>query len=542
MDATDGLSRVRASTLASVTTNSVRDRTTYWQNDSSTVFWRGEVSGIPKQLFQNERASSTIVAKASGALTSSAASLVRSSKAGSAGESSSDVACTAARRAGSRTRSTLTRLLVRAVVLGLLSLDRFERLAAGSVLQSAPDPGRAAASNSPRRYESKSGHGRITETAAPDAARFSVRSAPCAAHTMHPPPKYRTRPPSPERLARAANPATRSGCPRTARPYRKKTAPRASATVRVPGPESRMPPRATLQPAGAPLLRRQPDRRTLEKRIDPAQRRVGRRIFQKSPLPHRGRQFVFRITSPRRAPRRTPQSRCRPPCTPSPRWSSPSRSPARLKDPCGRRCFRACALCTVRVSGLHHTVASMFPMRYPARCTSARQWPSSSMESAFFQRSSLSGKRPPKSPNAAAPSNASAMACASTSASECPSAPLVRGISTPPSTNLRPSTNRCASNPWPTRISEAPPRVQHVFGARAIFGSVTLKFSVEPCTTRTATPMRSNNLRRQLRPRLAQRLLRARAACPPRSQTVASARPTAPRGPASTAPSGYARR
>ena len=55
------------------------------------------------------------------------------------------------------------------------------------------------------------------------------------------------------------------------------------------------------------------------------------------------------------------------------------------------------------------------------------------------------GKCWPISPSAAAPSTASITAWASTSASEWPSRPFSKGISTPPRISLRPSTRRCTS-------------------------------------------------------------------------------------------------
>ena len=70
---------------------------------------------------------------------------------------------------------------------------------------------------------------------------------------------------------------------------------------------------------------------------------------------------------------------------------------------------------------------------------------SSSMRSASFQRSSVSGKCWPMSPSPAAPSSASMIAWVSTSASEWPARPALGAISTPPSTSRRPASKRCES-------------------------------------------------------------------------------------------------
>src|SRR5437764_3577721 len=59
----------------------------------------------------------------------------------------------------------------------------------------------------------------------------------------------------------------------------------------------------------------------------------------------------------------------------------------------------------------------------------------------------------PMSPSAAAPSSASVMACASTSASECPARPNSQGIVTPPNISGRPGTMRWTSQPCPVRNS-----------------------------------------------------------------------------------------
>src|SRR2546426_6426230 len=59
------------------------------------------------------------------------------------------------------------------------------------------------------------------------------------------------------------------------------------------------------------------------------------------------------------------------------------------------------------------------------------------------------------SPRPAAPRMASVRACATASASECPTSPREYGISTPPRISFlpSPSANRCESYPIPTRMS-----------------------------------------------------------------------------------------
>src|SRR5690606_18604283 len=69
-----------------------------------------------------------------------------------------------------------------------------------------------------------------------------------------------------------------------------------------------------------------------------------------------------------------------------------------------------------------------------------------------FHRLSLLAKWNPISRMSAAPSSASQMAWISTSASECPTAPLGAGRLIPPSQNARPSSSWCTSYPIPTLI------------------------------------------------------------------------------------------
>src|SRR5919112_218360 len=104
--------------------------------------------------------------------------------------------------------------------------------------------------------------------------------------------------------------------------------------------------------------------------------------------------------------------------------------------------------------------------------TSPRTSRSNSIESASLYRSSVSGKYWPMSSRPAAPRRASATAWASTSASEWPRRPLSEGISTPPSTSLRPSSGAAkawTSTPSPTRIKAWPhghPRARRVWPRR----------------------------------------------------------------------------
>src|SRR5687768_3227412 len=70
---------------------------------------------------------------------------------------------------------------------------------------------------------------------------------------------------------------------------------------------------------------------------------------------------------------------------------------------------------------------------------------------------SVGGKCLPMSPSPAAPSSASVKACATASASECPSSPRSCGISTPARISFRPSAKRCESYPMPMRIVKTPP-------------------------------------------------------------------------------------
>src|SRR6266852_1196534 len=68
---------------------------------------------------------------------------------------------------------------------------------------------------------------------------------------------------------------------------------------------------------------------------------------------------------------------------------------------------------------------------------------------AFLYFGFVSGKCSPISPSAAAPSSASHIAWMSTSASEKPSSPFSKGITTPPTTSFRPATRACRSKPCP---------------------------------------------------------------------------------------------
>src|SRR5882762_2938414 len=80
---------------------------------------------------------------------------------------------------------------------------------------------------------------------------------------------------------------------------------------------------------------------------------------------------------------------------------------------------------------------------------------SKSRESALRQRGSVGGNICPMSPRPAAPRTASVRACATASASECPTSPRGWGISTPPRMSFlpSPSAKRCESYPIPTRMS-----------------------------------------------------------------------------------------
>ena len=68
-----------------------------------------------------------------------------------------------------------------------------------------------------------------------------------------------------------------------------------------------------------------------------------------------------------------------------------------------------------------------------------------------FSEASVFGNWFPISRNPAAPSNASQMACISTSASECPTADFCEGIFTPPRVKNSPASSWCTSNPNPMR-------------------------------------------------------------------------------------------
>src|SRR6267378_1008510 len=91
----------------------------------------------------------------------------------------------------------------------------------------------------------------------------------------------------------------------------------------------------------------------------------------------------------------------------------------------------------------------------PASTTRRYAFFNRSMESASRQRGSVGGNICPMSPRPAAPRMASVRACATASASECPTSPRGWGISTPPRMSRRPSASvkRCESYPIPTRTS-----------------------------------------------------------------------------------------
>src|SRR6266700_3774778 len=91
----------------------------------------------------------------------------------------------------------------------------------------------------------------------------------------------------------------------------------------------------------------------------------------------------------------------------------------------------------------------------PASTTRRYARLSKSREAASRQRGSVGGNICPMSPRPAAPRMASVRACATASASECPTSPREHGISTPPRMNFlpSPSANRCESYPIPTRMS-----------------------------------------------------------------------------------------
>src|SRR2546422_10090530 len=101
------------------------------------------------------------------------------------------------------------------------------------------------------------------------------------------------------------------------------------------------------------------------------------------------------------------------------------------------------------------TVMSAPTKRSPASTTRRYARLSRSSESASRQRGSVGGNICPMSPRPAAPRMASVRACATASASECPTSPRGYGISTPPRMSLRlsPSAKRCESYPIPTRTS-----------------------------------------------------------------------------------------
>src|SRR6267378_8601205 len=101
------------------------------------------------------------------------------------------------------------------------------------------------------------------------------------------------------------------------------------------------------------------------------------------------------------------------------------------------------------------TVMSALTNVSPASTTRRYARLSKSRESASRQRGSVGGNICPMSPRPAAPRTASIRACATASASECPTSPRGWGISTPPRISFRPSASakRCESYPIPTRMS-----------------------------------------------------------------------------------------
>src|SRR5438093_11552434 len=101
------------------------------------------------------------------------------------------------------------------------------------------------------------------------------------------------------------------------------------------------------------------------------------------------------------------------------------------------------------------TVMSALTKLRPASTTRRYARLSKSRESASRQRGSVGGNICPMSPRPAAPRMASVRACATASASECPTSPREYGISTPPRISFlpSPSANRWESYPIPTRMS-----------------------------------------------------------------------------------------
>src|SRR6266436_2598092 len=101
------------------------------------------------------------------------------------------------------------------------------------------------------------------------------------------------------------------------------------------------------------------------------------------------------------------------------------------------------------------TVMSALMKVRPASTTRRYARLSRSSESTSRQRGSVGGNICPMSPRPAAPRMASVRACATASASECPTSPREYGISTPPRMSFlpSPSANRCESYPIPTRMS-----------------------------------------------------------------------------------------
>src|SRR2546426_1916009 len=101
------------------------------------------------------------------------------------------------------------------------------------------------------------------------------------------------------------------------------------------------------------------------------------------------------------------------------------------------------------------TVMSALTKLRPASTTRRYARLSRSSESASRQRGSVGGNICPMSPRQASPRMASVRACATASASECPTSPREYGISTPPRISFlpSPSANRWESYPIPTRMS-----------------------------------------------------------------------------------------
>ena len=153
---------------------------------------------------------------------------------------------------------------------------------------------------------------------------------------------------------------------------------------------------------------------------------------------------VIAESAPPRARRSPGRRRSRP----RPRWSCPSRSPAR--PPHCSAAARFSRICVARTAAASAAPRSPRRRRWrrssPPPATSDAACASSFTLSAPFHCGSVSGKCRPMSPSAAAPSTASVTAWHTTSASECPGKTAARtGSVTPPSTSGRPATSRCRS-------------------------------------------------------------------------------------------------